>query len=159
MQGGAHSCCCPRVLRIQLEHNVSNSILFKFKDRFLQYLRATRENDPTLPVTFEDLAAQAGVHFVVAGGPDNMRGSVAVPYRPAVYVAGDLSSVKNALLLLDGYFLKEVRDEMPVHLHPHTGIDVKDVMEDTMRKLSDYPTHAHSRKRRALFDPPPGVGI
>ncbi len=73
---------------------------------------------------------QAGIHVVVASGPDNLKGSVASPYRPAMYVAGDEDSVKNAVLLLDGYFVKEARDETPVHLHPHVGIDIKSVMQD-----------------------------
>ena len=89
-------------------------------------------------LAIQDLAEQAGIHVIVAGGPDNLKGSVAVAYRPAMYVAGDISSVKNALLLLDGYFVKEVRDEMPVHLHPHTDIDIKDVMQETSFKQAMY---------------------
>lgn len=41
--------------QIQLLHDVArNSVTFKFKDRFLQFLRAARETDPTLPGTLED---------------------------------------------------------------------------------------------------------
>ena len=40
--------------QIQLNHEVVNSVLFKFKDRFLQYMKAARENDETIPKTFEE---------------------------------------------------------------------------------------------------------
>ena len=103
---------------------------FKFKERFVQYLRAARENDPTIPATLEDLAEKAGIHVIQAGGLDGMKNSVAVPWRVALYVAGDEASVKNALLLLDGYWLKETRDEMPVHFHPHLGVDIKSILQD-----------------------------
>ena len=33
-------------------------------------------------------------------------------------------------LLLDGYFVRELKDESPIHLHPHVGIDLKPLMED-----------------------------
>ena len=117
--------------QVQIEHEVArNGVAFKFKERFVQYLRAARETDPTIPATLEDLAEKAGIHVIQAGGLDGMKSSVAVPWRVALYVAGDETSVKNALLLLDGYFIKETRDEMPVHFHPHLGVDIKDILQD-----------------------------
>jgi hypothetical protein len=117
--------------QIQLDHNVArNSVTFKFKDRLRQFLIAARVNDETIPATLEGLAEQAGIHTVVAGGPDNLKGSVAVAYRCCLYVAGDEQSLMNALLLLDGYFVRELKDESPIHLHPHVSIDLKPVMED-----------------------------
>ena len=125
---GMHALCT----EVQIEHEVArNGVAFKFKERFLQYLRAAHELDPTIPATFEALAEQAGIYVVVASGFDGMKNSVAVPWRSALYVAGDQGAVKNALLLLDGYFVRETRDEMPIHLHPHIGIDgIKDILEE-----------------------------
>jgi len=126
---------------VQIDHDARNSITFKFKDRFVQFLRGARENGPTIPCTLEALAEQAGIHVVVAGGPDGgLKGSVAVAYRTALYVAGDEVACKNALLLLDGFFVREARDETPVHLHAHLGVDIKDIMQD----LSQYVSAAAS---------------
>ena len=81
-----------------MEHDIArNSATFKFKDRFRQFLVAARESDETIPATLEGLAEQAGIHTVVAGGPDNLKGTVAVAYRVALYVAGDEQSLMNAL--------------------------------------------------------------
>ena len=45
------------------------------------------------------LSEQAGIDFVIAPGENNARLGVAVPWRVACYVTGDVEAVKNALLL------------------------------------------------------------
>ena len=54
--------------------------------------------------------------------------------KVALYVAGDATSVKNALLLLDAFWTREVRpanaEPTTVHIHAHVGIEVADVKEE-----------------------------
>ena len=119
--------------QIQIEHNCRNSVTYNFRKRFEAFLRASRENSSSVPGTVDALAEQAGVHVVIASG-DNSKGGVAIPWRVALYVAGDESAVKNALLLVDAYFQREVaagKEPVKVHLHPHLGMnDIKGVMEE-----------------------------
>ena len=79
--------------QIQVEHNVRSGLTFKFRERLAQYLKQTHDADGSLPATIEELTRQAGIIPVVNGGPDGMRGNEnAVPYRPALYVAGDIEA-------------------------------------------------------------------
>ena len=61
-------------------------------------------------------------------------------------VAGDESSVKNALMLLDGFFQRELQpvngEPVQINVHPHNGIDIEDVKEDSHVHL-----HAHTHHR------------
>ncbi len=122
---------------------------------------------------------------MIVSGAGADKGSVAVPWRPAIYVAGpplllnccgvvhaplkapgkktkapgDVSSVKNALMLLDGYFLKEMRDEMPVAIYPHTGIEIKDVIDELDYKHTEI-KDCQSELPLGIFEaPPPKWGI
>ena len=55
-------------------------------------------------------------------------------------VAGDESSVKNALMLLDSFFQREVRpmngEAVTINVHPHKGINIEDIKEDARKKTS-----------------------
>ena len=115
------------IFQLQIEHDVRNSVVFKFKDRFGQFLKVAHGNDTTIPKTLEELAEQTGIVPVVSGPNDKL--GLARPWRVAVYTVGDIEAVRNTLCLLDGYFLKEARDEMPVQIFPHTGIDLTGVLE------------------------------
>ena len=70
---------------------------------------------------------------------DNLKGGVFVPWRVALYVAGDEASVKNALTLLDSFFQREVRpvngEAVTINVHPHNGIDIASVKEDVYVRL------------------------
>ncbi len=46
------------------------------------------------------------------------------------YVAGNADALVNCLLLLDGFWVRALKDETPIHIFPHTGIDLKSLMED-----------------------------
>ena len=46
------------------------------------------------------------------------------------YVAGYQDALVNCLLLLDGFWVRELKDETPIHLFPHTEIDLKPLMEE-----------------------------
>ena len=71
---------------------------------------------------------------------DNLKGGVFTPWRVALYVAGDVSTVKNALLLLDAFWMREARpangQPTEVQIHPHVGIDVAEVKEERARMAS-----------------------
>jgi len=125
-------------LRIQIDHDCRNSVTFRFKAKFEAFLRASHENSPTLPNSLDALAAAAGIHTVIAPG-DNLKGGVFVPWRVALYVAGDEASVKNALMLLDSFFQREIRpvngEAVTINVHPHKGIDVEGVKEDIYVRL------------------------
>ncbi len=69
----------------------------------MQFLKAAHEVDNTIPETLGELTEQAGIYPIVTNGVQGQKGSLAVPYRPGLYVVGDVASVKNALLLLDGF--------------------------------------------------------
>ena len=64
---------------------------FQFKNKFQAFLRASKGS---CPETLDELAAQAGIHLVVAPG-DTLKGGVFTPWRVALYVAGDEEAVKN----------------------------------------------------------------
>jgi len=115
------------LFQLQIEHDVRNSVVFKFKDRFGHFLKVAHGNDATIPKTLEELAEQTGILPFVSGPNDKL--GLARPWRLAVYTVGDLEAVRNTLCLLDGYFLSEARDEMPVQIFPHTGIDLSGVLE------------------------------
>ncbi len=66
---------------------------FQFKNKFQNFLRASKDS---CPETLDALAAQAGIHLVVAPG-DNLKGGIFTPWRVALYVAGDEAAVRNAL--------------------------------------------------------------
>ena len=61
-------------------------------------------------------------------------------------VAGDESSVKNALMLLDGFFQRELQpvngEPVAINVYSHKGIDIEDVKEDAHAHLH---THTHHR--------------
>ena len=114
------------------------SITYKFKDRLMQFLKAAHEVDDTIPETLGALTEQAGIYPIVSSGVQGQKGSMAVPYRPGLYVVGDVASVKNALLLLDGFFLREVRDEMAVKIYPHSGIDLDGMLQDCVFLLNYF---------------------
>jgi hypothetical protein len=101
-------------------------VTFQFKSKLQAFLRALRSTSDALPDNLEDLAAQAGIHLVIAPG-DNLKGGVFTPWRVALYVAGDQASVKNCLLLLDAFWAREVRpangEPTAVHVYPHSGLD------------------------------------
>ena len=105
-----------------MDHDCRNSVTFQFKNKFLAFLRASRAASEGLPDTLEGLASEAfflhswlhssliadkcqhliimplsfareaGIHPVIAPG-DNLKGGVFVPWRVALYVAGDEASV------------------------------------------------------------------
>ena len=122
-------------LRIQIDHDCRNSVVFQFKNKFQAFLRAMRASSDALPDNLEDLAAQAGIHLVIAPG-DTSKGGVFTPWRVALYVAGDEAAVRNALLLLDAFWTREVRpangEPTSIHIYPHTSIDVTEVKEARM---------------------------
>ena len=62
-------------------------------------------------------------------------------------VAGDEASVKNALMLLDSFFQREVRpmngEAVTINVHPHKGIDLHDIKEDAPpQREKTFCTHA-----------------
>jgi len=123
-------------LRIQIDHDCRNAVTFQFKNKFQAFLRASKESSDAIPDSLDGLIAQAGIHVVIAPG-DNLKGGVFTPWRVALYVAGDEASVKNALLLLDAFWLREVRpangEPTTIHVHPHMGIEVASVKEERAR--------------------------
>ena len=96
-------------------------------------------------------SCKRGIIPSIAPG-DNIKGGIFVPWRVALYVAGDVDAVKNALLLLDSFFVKEIRPitEQPivVQVHQHKEIDVSSIKEDCMLALCvrpSFPFDAHLR--------------
>jgi len=112
-----------------------------------------------LPGTLDALAEQAGIHVMQAGHPDSLKGGLTVAYRPAIYVAGDLDAVKNALCLIDGFFAKEVREEMAVQLHPHSGIDLTGVAEQLDYKFTELRECSATLPLSVFEAPTPKGGI
>ena len=106
----------------------SSNIFFMFKKKFEEFLRASSENGGGVPTNLVDLAEEAGIDFKVSPG-ENSKGGLFVPWRVGAYVVGDLDSVKNSLLLLDGYFQRQIKsnsgEPIYVHIHPHKNIDIK----------------------------------
>lgn len=107
--------------------------------------------DHTLPDSFDTLATTAGILPVIAPG-DNLKGGAFVPWRVGFYVTGDESSVKNALLLLDSFFQREVRavngEPIVIHIYAHKGLEgILSVKEEL-----DYPRYEyHSAETMPLF--------
>jgi len=101
-----------------------------FKKKFEAFLCSSENGIPT---TLSDLADQAGIEFKISPG-DNSKGGLFVPWRVGAYVAGDIEAVKNALLLLDGYFQREIKsstgEPIYVQIHPHKNIDISGVKEE-----------------------------
>ena len=98
---------------------------------------------------------------------DNLKGGVFVPWRVALYVAGDIGCVKNALLLLDSFFVKEIRPitEQPivVQVHQHKDVDVSSIKEDYVIAFcalpppsTNTPLRARAQKNKALLS---GAGL
>ena len=114
-----------RLYQIQIFHNQRSSIDFQFKPRFERFLASSGQAG--LPATLAELEAEAGIMIRVSGPSDIERGAVSVPWRPCIYVAGEsVEAVQNALLLLDGFFVKEAKpvDGQPlqIQLHPHVSV-------------------------------------
>lgn len=89
-------CCITLLTNLQIDHDCRNSIVFRFKAKFEAFLRATHQNDPSFPDSVDALSQKAGLILAIAPG-DNLKGGSFVPWRVALYVAGDQSSVANAL--------------------------------------------------------------
>ena len=128
-----------------MDQDCRNSICFMFKKKFEDFLRASNETN-SCPITLSDLAEQAGIDFKVSPG-DNSKG-IFVPWRVGAYIAGDIESVKNTLLLLDGYFQKEIKsstgEPVFVKIHPHKGIDITDIDKELDYKY--YKLHEPTMK-------------
>ena len=111
--------------QIQICHHQRNSIDFQFRQRFERFIASSGQAG--IPTTLAELEAEAGIMIRVSGPSDIERGAVSVPWRPAVYVAGEtVEAVQNAFLLLDGFFVKEAKpvDGQPlqIQLHPHVAV-------------------------------------
>ena len=117
--------------QLQFHQECRNNIFFMFKKKFENFLQTSESAG--IPTTIAALAEEAGIDFKVSPG-DNNKGGIFVPWRVGAYVAGDLDAVKNALLLLDGYFQKEIRssngEPVYVSIHPHMQIDVTSIKEE-----------------------------
>jgi hypothetical protein len=81
--------------QISIDQDCRNSATFLFKKKFEEFLKASHAASASCPSTLESLAEVAGIHVMVAPG-DNSKGGVFVPWRVCVYVAGEVSAVKNA---------------------------------------------------------------
>jgi len=69
--------------------------VFQFKKKFETFLRASRESSGSFPDTLDELAAQAGIHGVIAPG-DNLTGGVFTPWRVALLAGRRLTRMTTA---------------------------------------------------------------
>ena len=124
--------------QIQFDQDCRNNIFFLFKKKFESFLQTT---DGVLPTTLMELSQQAGIDFKISPG-DNSKGGLHVPWRVGAYVVGDIDAVKNALLLCDGYFQKEIKavtgEPVYVHIHPHTNLDVAGIKDELDYKYYEF---------------------
>ena len=148
--------------QIQLEHDCRDSVVYQFKSKFEAFLRQQNEINPAIPKDCATLSVTAGVFATVTSG--RPKSENAVPWRVvivcacgvcvsscpdllhlllhsllrkvALYVVGCLDSVKNALLLLDGYFTQEARpvrgEPVLIEVHPHENVQLGSVTEDNL---------------------------
>ena len=129
-----------------------------FKKKFEEFLRSSNEIS-SCPTTLVDLAEEAGIDFKVSPG-DNSKG-IFVPWRIGAYVAGDIDAVKNTLLLMDGFFQREIKsttgEPIFVELYPHKNIDIKTVQDELDYKF--YTFHEPAMKLPLkIFDCAPVKG-
>ena len=115
--------------QLQFNQDCRNNIFFMFKKKFEEFLAST----DGVPSTLADLADVASIDFKISPG-DNSKGGIFVPWRVGAYVAGDVDAVKNTLLLLDGYFQKQIKsstgEPIYVHIHPHKDIDITSIVDE-----------------------------
>ena len=96
--------------------------MFKNTEHFLQ---ATNEIS-SCPTSLVGLADQVGTDFEISPS-DNSKG-IFIPWRVGAYVTKDTDAVKNTLLLLDGYFQKDIKsstgEPVFVELYPSQRLGV-----------------------------------
>ena len=114
------------------------------------------------PATLADLADQAGIDFKISPG-DNSKGGVFVPWRVGAYVAGDIESVKNCLLLLDGYFQKEIKsstgEPIFVEIHTYRDIDITGIEKELDYKYYKFEASKTKLPLEVFECAPPKGGV
>ena len=122
---------CPSgnaLYQVQMKHDARPSVMYSFINNFNSFLKKENEQNNEVPASLADLAREAYIRLVVANSEDaNNYGFV--PWRNAFYVCGDLESVKNFLVLCNGFFIymkgQLARAEsFDVEVYPSTGVDL-----------------------------------
>jgi hypothetical protein len=126
------------LFQFQIKHEARPSTTYNITKVFNDFLKKIHADDESVPTTLKELQ-KAGIKLTLtdAQDPENVGFQ---NWRVAFYVACAPDALRNFLLLLDSFWLykaKQMMIEEPrmkepfvVSLHPHTGIDISEVLGD-----------------------------
>ena len=131
-----------KLWQVQIEHDARPSISVSIVRQFDEYLKDNAKTTPGMPDSVQKLQQEAGIKLVLTNTEDPDSIGTFVQYRAAFYVAGEMESVVNFFLLLDGYFNFKARQlaratPFEVRVHPHLEINL-----DSLKEQMSYATIA-----------------
>jgi hypothetical protein len=144
--------------QVQIKHDARSSVTFDILGSFGSYLQKANAENDDIPATLSDLSRNAFIKLVLTGDDPESVGFIR--YRIAFYVAGYEESLKNLLLLLDGFYIYK-HEQMArehafeVHVHPHIDIAITD--EELEYKHYTFNSPAKSLPLK-IFEAAPCVG-
>ena len=90
-----------KLWQIQLDHDARPSVSVNIRRSLEEYLKNSSQE--SLPDTIQKLQSDCGIKLTMTGKEDPDVLGCFVQYRIGFYVAGDLGSLINFFLFLDGY--------------------------------------------------------
>ena len=151
-----------KLWQIQIEHDARPSISVNIVNQFNEFLKENAKTSPGLPDSVQKLQAEAGIRLVLANTEDPDSIGTFVQFRVAFYVAGELDSLTNFFMLLDGYLTYKSKQfaratNFEVHIRPY--IDV--ALNGLAGQMSYSPLEVHEpadNLRLKVFQAQPVVG-
>ena len=131
--------------QVQVQHEARDSICFQIQEKFNAFLA----QHGSAPCNLVELQRQALINMVVTDGQDPNALGTFQRWRPAFYVAGSASSLKNLLYLLDEWWTYLMKDKTVctnIWLHPHVNVDIDECWDNF-----EYP--AYTLEERAAHLP------
>ena len=125
-----------KLWQVQIEHDARPSISVSIVRQFDEYLKDNAKTTPGMPDSVQKLQQEAGIKLVLTNTEDPDSIGTFVQYRAAFYDAGEMDSLVNFFLLLDGYFNFKARQlararPFEVHEDPHLDVSL-DSLKDHM---------------------------